>query len=280
MKTFPILAFALLNSPFVLAGDAVKSLQLSLGMEYQEALSQLKNAGAHPFRCSYKYGTPAGGPRPYFVYGWFTLPNGMSISIHGDKEVKNRERQVTDLSICNSTMLFCCKGETWYTVKSVSSTNGMTVVGSPSIWIEAENKSREIAPFLIKGMVFSECEKILKTAGLKHLPVDDAWLVEMPKEGKWERYSMKCGDGEYELILNFHNESHLATTKLKLMIVEATKPKKDGNEAVRYRIECEFLDLKEPLEKNWYWAFEQPWAWKPGDPKNSTFLKVTNGQGR
>lgn len=282
MKTLLLLTLSLLVCPFVQAGESSTSVQLRLGMAHADALRQLKDVGAKPFPCSYKFGSGSSPdqPRPYFEYGWFTLPNGMSVEIHSDKNGENDERLVTSLQVCNSTMLFSCKGEIWYSVKSINLADEVTTVDSPSVWMESEEKSREVTALLAKGMPFSKSRKILEAAGLKPLPVDDTWLGQMPKGGKWERYSMKSRDEDCELILHFEEENPGPDTKLKLMLVEATKPKEKDNEAVRYKIECEFLDLKEPLRKEWHWAFGESWAWKPGEKEDSVLQKAAKGQRR
>jgi len=279
MQTIALIALALLVCPVLTALEPTKAIHLRVGMKYADALNQLKDVGAKPFECSYRYGHSPDAPAPYFTYAWFTLPSGMSIEIHGDKKQKNDELLTTSLRVCNSTMLFCCKGEIWYAVESIRLLDDAPSLGKPTVWVDAEEKVHDVTAHLFKGMPFTEAQKMLEKAGVKPLPSDEAWLGQMPEGGKWLRYAIKSYNDDCEIILNFGSEKPRADAVIRTMLIEATKPQEIDHKEARYKVECEFLDLREPLKKGWYWAFGESWSWKPKENGQEDNLKAA-GQRR
>lgn len=279
MKTIAFLVLALLISPVLKAVESSKAIHLRLGMKYADALNQLKDVGAKPFECSYRYGHAQDAPAPYFTYSWFTLPSGMSVEIHGDKKQKSDDLLTTSLRVCNSTMLFCCKGEIWYDVDSIRLLDGKPCLGKPTVWVAGEEKSREVATHLFKGMTFAEARKMLEKAGVKPLPSGNSWLAQMPEGGKWMRYATKCRNDDCEIIINFGSEDSRPDNVIRTLLIEAAKPQENDRKMSKNKIECEFLDLKEPLREEWYWAFGEDWSWNPKGNREEEALKAA-GQRR
>jgi hypothetical protein len=238
------------------------------GIRYADALASLKRAGAEPFWCGYMLEIE--GP-----YSWFTLPSGLSVELCGDKGALDRPALVTTLAVCNSSMLFCCKGETWYQVDSVSLVTNSFVVDHPlargSNW--KDDALRSVEHYVYKGMYFSNVTNALVAAGATALPVTEAWLAQMPRTGEWHRYRLNKHP-DLELILNFGFETSPPDQTLRLMLIEATKPKDQHSDSARYKVECELVDLADPLEKNWHWAFHDVLAWKPGDRARTDRMKA------
>ncbi|MCX6921744.1 MAG: hypothetical protein NT154_00770 [Verrucomicrobia bacterium] len=193
----------------------------------------------------------------------------MSVEIHGDKQSKDQELLVTYLAICNSTMLFCCKGETWYKVDSVSLLVDTPSIQNPRV---ADADSPPVGPYLLKGMSVTNVMQALAAVGARQLPVSGAWLAEMPRIGRWQRYVLE-GHRDVELILNYGNTEAPSRDALRLILVEATTPKGQDGLAVRYKVECEMLDLNAPLKNRWHWAFGSAWAWKPGQADRTGRMK-------
>jgi hypothetical protein len=185
----------------------------------------------------------------------------MSVEIHGDKQRKDQELLVTYLAVCNSTMLFCCKGETWYNVDSVSLLADTPSIQNPRA---AAGDSPPVGPYLLKGMPGTNVMQVLDAVGAKQLPVSEAWLAGMPRTGRWERCVLE-GHRDMELILNYGDEEAPLGHGLRLILVEVTRPKGKDGQAVRYKVECEMLDLSAPLREDWHWAFGPAWSWKPGE---------------
>ena len=280
MKTIALLALALLACPVLKAEEPSKAVCLRLGMKHADALIQLKGVGAKPFECSYRYFHLSGAPpAPYFTYTWFTLPTGMSIEIHGDKKQQNDDLLVKSLRVCNSTMLFCCKGETWYHVDSISLLDEEPGLGKPTAWVDGGKKAHDVTAYLFKGMPFTDAQKMLEKAGVKPLPSDDAWLGQMPEGGRWMRYAIKCHNDDCKIIINIGSANPRADNVIRTLLIEAAKPQEDDHKEARYKVECEFLDLKEPLKKGWSRAFGESWSWKPKENGQADNLKAS-GQRR
>ncbi len=268
MKPTLIVFLAVTICAMSLTATEPESISLRVGMSHADALASLERVGK-PFACSYLYGSLSGKPLTYFTYKWFTLPNGMSIEIHGDKQTEDQELLVTHLALCNSTMLFCCKGETWYSVDSVSVTAETPSLQNPR---PARGASSAEGPFLLKGMPVTNVTQLLHAVGAKSLTASQSWLAKMPKTGRWKRYTLK-GNRDMELILNYGAEEASLNGKLQLILIEATAPKRADARSTRYTIECEMLDLSAPLTKEWHWAFGPAWSWKPEEEGTKSLMK-------
>jgi len=90
--------------------------ELKVGMVYDEAIRMLEAEDAAIFNCGYSFIIQE-GKESHEEHSWYTLPTGLSVVITGDKENKSVQLKVVKLEVCNSSMLFCCKGESWYPVE-------------------------------------------------------------------------------------------------------------------------------------------------------------------
>ncbi len=222
---------------------------LKVGMIYQAAIEQLGKAGAEVFVCSYGMGMQFDPNKPsYTTWGWYTLPDGLSVWIIGDKENKSDALKITGLKLCNSTMLFCCKGESWYRVDSINLANGKSIISGL--------KGNKIH----KGMEAHMAAAVIKRANLTQLDGDANWLCQFPERGRWLRYALP---EKMELILNIEQEGE--GEFVRLILVEATVPAEQDEPEKMCKVECELLDLDKPLREDWCWAFGEGWEWKPGE---------------
>lgn len=210
---------------------------------------------------------------PFASVSYWTLPNGLSVMLHTDRLRETDPRRVTGLAFANSTILFACKGESWYPARGVElEGDRCRLVGlAARPFGPGEGDKVDPSPvYLWKGMPGATAEEALKSAKLKALPMPAAWVERFPKSGRWLRYSL---EGDTELAVNVDSGRDGRSPIVRWIVIEATKPASPDNDPGRYRIECELVDLKRPLEDNWHWAFHQAWSWDPSDPDRMRRLR-------
>jgi hypothetical protein len=260
MRTITALLLALLSCAGCMTLPDAQGVRLRLGMPHAEAMAQLRDAGASEVAVSYQLLSP--GHRVHFTNGWFTLPNGLSVEIHGDRKDAGSPLLVTYLAICNSTALSGCRGETWYTVSEASLLADEAALATPCRLAESGER-KDVQAYLFKGMRCDVIRQMLAGAGMKRLQADEAWLVQLPPEGTWARYSREGRADAQEIILHFKEGADFADDVVSLILVEAAAPAEGQRPAARHRVACEFLDLSEPLKERWHEAFDESCAWKP-----------------
>ena len=216
---------------------------------------------------------------PFWSVSHWTLPNGLSVSVRTDKLCEDDPLRVMGLAFANSTMLFACKGESWHAGLGVELNEdscrleGLTTRGPKP---KEGAKATPGTVYLWKGMTKDAAVKALDSAELKQMPMNEAWKNQLPQTGQWLRYSLG-GDTELAVNLDFGQDRHAPT--VRWIIIEAAKPTSPDKDPARYRIECELVDLKKPLQDRWYWAFGEAWSWDPSDPDRMWRLRAT-GQRR
>lgn len=147
------------------------------------------------------------------------------------------KRKLLSLGVCNSTMLLCCKGETWYPIEAVDLKG------------ERVEVTRLPATVILKGMKSKEAEAAAGKAKSEKLETDAAWLKAMPKQGQWFRFALP---NNAELILNVGTDDTVA-----LIVLQNA----EGD-----RVEAELVDVAKPLGERGFGAFGERWSWKPDRP--------------
>ncbi len=260
MRTILALLLALLPCAGCMTTSAPQGVRLRMGMPHAQAMEQLRDAGAREVAVSYQLLSP--GPRAQFTNGWFTLPNGMSVEIHGDRKNASEPLLVTYLAICNSTALSGCRGETWYTVSEASLLADEPALSTPCSLAESGER-KDVVTYLFKGMRYDVIRQMLAQAGMKRLQVDEDWLEQLPPEGTWARYAREDRVDAPEVIFHFREGADFADDVVSLILVEVATPAEGQRPVARHRVACEFLDLSEPLKVRWHEAFDETCAWKP-----------------
>jgi hypothetical protein len=203
-----------------------------IGMDIEDAVRLIKESGGRTFECGYKY---------EHLNSCMTLRSGMTVHLHGSPTI-------SWIEVCNSTILHCCKGETWYRVDSIDPrADRATFAVAPNRWVS-------------KGMSRIEIERVLEAAGCRRGDADEAWLASLPKRGEWRRYSLPEG------VTLVANVSARDESTVDLLILEATTGGDPPWPCRRVRVECELVDPISPLRNDWSWAFGKDWEWNPEDP--------------
>jgi hypothetical protein len=217
---------------------------------------------------------------PYWSMSHWTLSNGLSIGLRIDRLQEKDPLRVTSLSIANSTALFSCKGESWYPVQEVelykNNTCRLVCLAEQQGPPNSDSRQRPAPVYLWKGMSGDAALKALDASKLKPLPMDSDWKKQYPKSGRWLRYSL---DGHTALAVNLDSESERTPPSVRWIIIEAARSKDGEKTSATYRVECELVDLRNPLRPDWDWAFGAAWSWDPNDPDRMQRLKET-GQRR
>jgi len=258
---FPLVGCTPENPPDGEGKPAARPLKVAVGGNYDDAESSIKASGGEPFLCSYSYSLDP--QRPFLTYSWHTLPNGMSVQLIADKDKPRDPLRITRIAICNSTMLFCCKGETWYSVKEVK-LHGQQVelkdLAIGTLWEgERPEEQDKRLIFVHKGMRSEHFSRALLSAGIKELPLADEKRAELPSQGHWRRYDL--GEAR-ELLVQLVDEDG-EPPRIAVFVVEATTEQRQATPGKRTRVECELLNLHQPLRVGWSWAFGEKWSWKP-----------------
>jgi hypothetical protein len=153
------------------------------------------------------------------------------------KDDPAQKRKILSLEVCDSTLLLCCKGETWIPVDS----------------IELKKERVALSPLpataILKGMTSKEAAEAAEKAKAAPLETDAAWLKVMPKQGRWLRFALA---GKVELILNIGPDDLVS-----LLVLQDG----EGN-----RVEAELVDLAKPLGERGFGFFGESWSWKPDRP--------------
>lgn len=234
---------------------------IQTGMPYETALQIVQESGAEEFACGYKIArvVPFGEEFPEFPkteYIWFTLPNGMSIHLYGSQE-RAEPLILTNLKVCNSTSLFCCKGETWYVLDKLS-WNKERVVPT---WTKKPDQPEQ--KFIHLGMSISDAEKVLLTLNRKSKPLPGEIRNELEKPELWKSYPLKNN----QLLICVENK-HLSR-----IVISAIKPSEESTKKEKVWIALEMVDLQVPLKDSWFWAFHEEWDWKPGNKNEKELLR-------
>ncbi len=216
-----------------------QTLDLEVGMSYDEAMSRLEEVGAKNFLCSYEMDIDMKKPMSWSGSIYKILPNGMSLHIVGRKQAEGEELKVTSISVCNSSSLFCCKGESWYGVSGIHLDRDKVRFAGLK------------GNYIIKNMPAADARTAIKRAGLKKLNA----------AGDWERYAL-AGSGGRVLVMICEGDG--ADETIATILVEAAKPREPDK---TYKIECEMLNLAEPLRDDALWAFGDRWSWRPRNEK-------------
>jgi hypothetical protein len=245
---------------------------VSVGMTHDQAIAALQQVRAVPFSCTYEIKHPS----PSFKAEWFTLPDGLTVQLFSDKKDNALSITVTDVAICNSTLLFCCTGETWYHLQTLRLPAAERTLDEPKTWSYESSMERPVGAYLWQGMSESAAQAMLSRATLKLL-TDAPGLTDLPP-GRWLRYGLRSLDDNIEIALNFDGQAGREGT-LRLILVSAIRRQTGESPAKRVRIECQFVDLGEPLAKLWYRLFDDPWTWKPGKEAEKAAL-IAKGQQR
>ena len=96
----------------------------------------------------------------------------------------------------------------------------------------------------------------------------------------WRRYGLP---NQQELIFQ-HRKSTAPEEEILILILLSTTVPSAGQPSSNpimenYYIECELVNLEQPLDNNWSWAFGDDWAWKPKREAQRKLL-LKRGHGR
>ena len=251
------------------------SLRLEAGTPYSSAMAALRRSGASEFACSYRYFFPPDKPRPFFRYAWYTLRNGMSIEVNGDRKTNGEQLRLTSIEVCNSTILFCCKGETWYKLQAAGIDGERSVLTGLVRRSQDDGDAEEDqCSFIYKGMSTPDAEAALEAVGAREARLADELKNTLADRDNWRQYGL----GGRHILLHCGTPDGDAPV-LREIVVSAQKPASGGSAAADYWIEFEVLDLQRPLGERWHCAFDDKCAWRPGGQHSRDWLR-RSGQRR
>ena len=253
------------------------TMTVAVGMRFDRAVAAIVKAGGWEFACGYRYDFGAGssGPRP--VYGWYTLPNGMSLGLLAEGQGAGKGRALTTLEVCDSTALFCCKGEQWFRLKRIELTGQRAVLHGLAVrphgrgesfmrrevgvrYTDAEKKAEPV--FLYKGMTTGEADAAIKRAGCRRLAIEGPLRSKLPERGEWSRYALPANT---QLLMNVGVDKHTKKRLVNILVVEAPRDELDVKQGTRPQLDFEVADLRVPISPNWQWAFLDRFLWEPGN---------------
>jgi hypothetical protein len=217
-----------------------------LGLEYDIAVDKLRRSGATEFVSGYRKAST----KRNFVYGWYTLANGMTLAIEGSSKDESRTAVIDSLAVCNSTTLFCSKGETWYEISEIKFDRD---------YVE------------LRGLQGSFIHIGMSSEGLedssKRLVISSQMLKRLPQGGDWLRLGVSS---EVELLIQIENG------RVSRLVFDAGAPADPPQipehirqAARRFLIECQLLNLDQPLKTGWSGALMDEQQWDPSNPDKS-----------
>jgi hypothetical protein len=252
------------------------AVTVALGMPYEAAVTAIKEAGGWEFPCGYRFLFRAGSTAPRPVYGWYTLPNGMSLSLFAEGEGGGKGHPITRLDICDSTALFCCKGEQWFALERIELTGRRAVLQGLAAVAHRRGESRSRthagvrytaaekqadAIFLHKGMTEAGARAAIKKAGVRSLAMDEPLRTRLPDRGVWSRYALP---GKTQLLMNVQASQDAERKLVSVLVVEAPGDELDVKRRTRHWLDFEVVDLRVPIRPDWHVSFWDRFLWRPG----------------
>ena len=226
--------------------------KIEVGDLFYQAVENLKNTCAIESPKKHDY-----IEMPNHIFRWVQLDNNMSIEILGESKTASGEIRIVQIRICNSTALFKQDCESWYHVQSIHYSNyGVRLWG-----IDVEYSYFNI----YKGLKLKDALTTLKLAKIRESKLSSEEIqnfrqkIQAPKnqvkkssELSFRKFRFKQNidliiayqqilDGSYETITN--------------IILDATVPELTDQETKTIELECEFLDLVNPLRTDWFGKF-------------------------
>ena len=190
--------------------------------------------------------------------GWLEgMPDAEVIAFpmaDGGEGTVDGELLVTHLAVCNSTALFCCKGESWFALDEIAASLEKTVVIGGFHGVEGKRN------FLHVGMGMEEVIEILAAAGIAKESLSEQIHGKLRNPESWHQYRLGSGD----LLVEFAS-GDAGVPNVRQMVISGNKPASGANAAEEFWIESEVIDLHKPLKEGWYWAFSQRYAWNPSE---------------